>query len=47
MDEFTIKLTVYMRACWYVLSSTRKETRYNDQTGDLFNILPTKLEYTS
>jgi len=31
------------RGCWYVLSPTRKETSYNDQTRDLFNTLPTKL----
>ena len=29
--------------CWLVLSPTRKETSYNNQTRDLFNILPTKL----
>jgi len=31
------------RVCWYILSPTRKETSYSDQTRDLFNILPTKL----
>ena len=32
-----------MRGCWYVLSLTRMETSYSDQTWDLLNILPTKL----
>ena len=32
-----------MRGLLIVLSLTRKETSYCDQTRDLFNILPTKL----
>ena len=31
------------RVFWQVLSPTRKETSYSEQTRDLFNILPTKL----
>jgi len=31
------------RGCRHVLSPTRKETSYSDQTRDLFNILPMKL----
>ena len=31
------------KGCCYVLSPTRKETSYSYQTGDLLNILPTKL----
>jgi hypothetical protein len=34
---------LYTRWCWQVLSPTRKETSYSDQTRDLFNILATKL----
>jgi len=29
--------------CWQVLSPTRKQTSYSDQTRNLFKILPTKL----
>jgi len=35
--------TSSMRGWWYVLSPTRKETSYSNQTQDLFNILSTKL----
>jgi len=31
------------RGCWKVLSPNREETSYSDQTRNLFNILPTKL----
>jgi len=44
------RLTIYHQegvyctwGCWQVLSPTRKETSYSDQTRDLFNTLPTKL----
>ena len=31
------------RGCWEILNAPRKETIYSDQTRDLFNILPKKL----
>jgi len=34
---------MHTTGCWLVLSPTRKEISYSDQTRDLFNILPTKL----
>ena len=37
------KLEMNTRGCWQVLSPTWKERSYSDQTRDLFNILPTKL----
>jgi hypothetical protein len=37
------KLYINYEGCWQVLSPTTKETSYSDQTRDLFNVLPTKL----
>jgi len=43
VNAFAPVFFFFMRGCWWVLSPTRKETSYSDQTRDLFNILPTKL----
>ena len=43
IQNCTFALSFCTRGCWYVISLTRKGTGYCDQTRDLFNMLPTKL----
>jgi len=43
LQKSTELLSSCMMGCWLVLSPTRKETNYSDQTQDLFNTLSMKL----